>query len=264
MLGTIAGDLIGSHYEFNKVKTKDFDIFKNNHFTDDTLLTVAVAKALVDGTSYKENIIDFGQRYNEVGFGASFREWLTGSSDYEPYKSWGNGSAMRVSPIAYAFNDLSQVLEEAKRTAEVTHNHEEGIKGAQAVAAAIFLALKNKDKPFIKQYIESEFNYDLDRTVSEIRPDYKFDVSCQGSVPESIICFLESTSYEDCVRNAVSLGGDADTMAAMAGGIAEAYYKEIPQVITDKVDYILPKEFKDILKAFSTKYPTVLNEIPSK
>lgn len=173
---------------------------------------------------------------------------------HKPYNSWGNGSAMRVSPIGFAFNNEIEVLDEAKKSAEVTHNHIEGVKGAQATALAIYLARMGKSKEAIKEAIEREFEYDLNRKLDEIRPEYQFDSSCAGSVPESIICFLESSSYEDCIRNAISLGGDADTMAAIAGGIAEAYYKEIPQFIKDKVYEILPDEFIAINERFEDAY----------
>ena len=254
MIGAIAGDIIGSYYERNSTKEYDFDLFKGEIFTDDTVLTMAIANALLTNTSYKDNIVDFGNRYNEVGYGSSFRDWLTGSSDFKPYNSWGNGSAMRVSPIAYAFETVGEVLSEAKKSAECTHNHPEGIKGAQAIAMAIFLARKGCSKLEIKAMVEKEFNYDLDRRVFDIRPTYTFDVSCQGSVPESIICFLESEDYEDCIRLAISLGGDADTMAAMAGGIAEEFYKEIPENIQERVVEVLPDEFSEIILKFKQKY----------
>jgi len=277
LLGTIAGDIIGSHFERNSTKSKDFDIFLNNHFTDDTVMTIAIANALLTNTSYKDNIIHFGRKYFEVGYGGSFRAWLVGNPDIEvkptktwsdpsipefentgesfkPYNSWGNGSAMRVSPVAFAFDTLDEVLAEAKKTADVTHNHPEGIKGAQAIAMAIYMAINDATKDEIKNSIEEKFNYDLSRKLDDIRPNYKFDVSCQGSVPESIICFLESTDYEDCIRNAISLGGDADTLAAMAGGIAEVYYGGIPELIQEKVIDILPDEFSQIIVDFNLKF----------
>jgi len=277
MIGVIGGDIIGSHYERNKTKNKDFNLFSNNHFTDDTVMTMAIANAILTNTSYKENIIYFGRKYFEVGYGSSFRSWLQGSSNieikhstswddnsllvdisdensFQPYNSWGNGSAMRVAPIAYAFNTLDKVMEEAKKSAEVTHNHPEGIKGAQAIAMAMFLARNNHSKEYIKDSIERVFQYDLSRTYEEIKPNYKFEVSCQKSVPESIICFLESKDYEDCIRLAISLGGDADTMAAMAGGIAEIYYKDIPKEIKERIFEIIPGEFSKIISEFSQKF----------
>ncbi len=254
MLGAIAGDVIGSRYERNAVKTKYFGLFsKESRFTDDTVLTIAIAQSILNEKSYIENIVKFARSYPNAGYGGSFWSWMQ-SDVHKPYNSWGNGSAMRVSPVGFAFNDEATVLKEAKKSAEVTHNHIEGIKGAQATALAIFLARIGKSKEEIKKRIERDFNYDLNRSVDEIRPQYSFDVSCQGSVPESIICFLDSTDYEDCIRNAVSLGGDADTMAAIAGGIAQAYYKEIPKFIVDGVYQVLPDEFIAIIERFEKVY----------
>jgi len=254
MLGAVIGDVIGSHYERNGVKSKYFGLFpKEAHFTDDTVLSIAVAKSILDGESYLSNIVKFGRAYPDVGYGSSFWRWVEGD-EHKPYNSWGNGSAMRVSAIGWAFDDEATLLQEAKKSAEVTHNHIEGIKGAKATALAIWMARQGQSKEAIKEAIEREFDYDLSRTLDAIRPEYKFDVSCAGSVPESIICFLESDSFEDCIRNAISLGGDADTMAAIAGGIAEAYYQEIPQFIIDEVYTILPNEFIEILERFNDLY----------
>ena len=247
MIGTIAGDIIGSWYEFHGIKSKEFELFHpQSRFTDDTVLSMAVAKSILDGEPYLKNIVDFGLRYFDAGYGGSFRRWLKGE-EHLPYNSWGNGSAMRVSPVAWAFDSEEKVLKEAKKIAEITHNHPEGIKGAKSVALAIFMARQGATKEEIKERISTEFEYNLDRTLDEIRPTYKFEVSCQKSVPESIICFLESTSFEDAVRNAISLGGDADTMGAIAGGIAEAYYG-IPKEIKERVYGYLNDEFIEILK----------------
>jgi len=247
MLGAIAGDIIGSAYERYPIKTKKFDLFsKHSQFTDDTVMTLAVAKSIIDGTKYVDNVVDFGTRYADVGYGGSFRKWLK-SWSHKPYNSWGNGSAMRVSAIGFLFDTEEQVVVEAKKSAEITHNHIEGIKGAEATALAIFMARKGKSKNQIRERISKKFDYDLERTVDEIRPNYQFQVSCQESVPESIICFLDANSYEDTIRNAISLGGDADTMACIAGGVAEAYYGEIPQKIRDETYKRLPKEFLEIL-----------------
>ena len=177
--------------------------------------------------------------------------WLKGD-EHKPYNSWGNGSAMRVSPIAFAFETEEKVLEEARKSAEITHNHPEGIKGAEATALAIFMARKGASKETIRERISKDFEYDLSRTVDEIRPDYKFEVSCAKSVPESIICFLDSDSFEDCIRNCISLGGDADTMGAIAGGIAEAYYG-VPKEIEERVYGYLSDEFLEILSRFREK-----------
>ena len=252
MLGAIAGDIIGSCFEWEPIKTTDFELFSPvSHYTDDTVLTVAVAYSLLEDLGYAESLKIFGNNY-EAGYGSSFYAWLA-SASLEPYNSWGNGSAMRVSPVAYAFNSVEEVLEEAKNSALVTHNHPEGIKGAQAVALAIFLARTGSTKQVVKEEISSRFGYDLDRTLEEIRPDYAFEVSCQKSVPESIICFLESYDYEEAVRNAVSLGGDSDTMACIAGSIAEAFYG-LPDEIAESTLERLPPEFIEILDRFKEKY----------
>jgi ADP-ribosylglycohydrolase len=188
-----------------------------------------------------------------AGYEEAFFQWLMSEVD-QPYYSWGNGSAMRVSPIAYAFNTDVEVLEAAKRSAEVTHNHPEGIKGAQAVALAVFRARKGKKKAFIKEEIEFLFGYDLERSLAQIRPNYTLHVSCQHSVPESIIAFLESENLEDGIRKAVSLGGDSDTMGCITGAIAHAYYKQVPEHILREVNSQLPDEFLDIIKRFNKAY----------
>jgi len=252
MLGAIAGDIIGSYYEFHKIKTKEFELFHpESKFTDDTTLSMAIAKSIVDDEPYLYNVIDFGLRYFDVGYGSGFKKWLKGE-EHKPYNSWGNGSAMRVSAVAWAFETEEKVLEEARKSAEITHNHPEGIKGAEATAFAIFWARKGLTKALIREKISEKFDYDLTRTVDEIRPEYKFEVSCAKSVPESIICFLDSDSFEDAIRNAISLGGDADTMGAIAGSIAEAYYG-IPKEIEEKIYTYLPEEFKEILEKFQKK-----------
>jgi ADP-ribosylglycohydrolase len=253
MLGAIAGEIIGSYYEFHKIKTKEFGLFHpKSKFTDDTTLSMAIAKSILDDEPYLDNVVDFGLRYFEVGYGGSFKKWLKGDT-HEPYNSWGNGSAMRVSPIAFAYDSEEKVLKEARKSAEITHNHPEGIKGAEATALAIFMARKGATKEEIRERISIQFEYDLSRTVDEIRPDYTFEVSCAKSVPESIICFLDSNSFEDCIRNCVSLGGDADTMGAIAGGIAEAYYG-VPKEIEEKVYGYLSDEFIGILERFREKF----------
>lgn len=228
MLGAVAGDIIGSIYESRPIKTKDFPLFHPRcRYTDDSVLTVAVAEAILQGVSYREALLEMGRRYPRAGFGGSFFQWLC-SEDPQPYNSWGNGSAMRVSPVGFAFGDEASVLGEAERSAEVTHNHPEGIKGAQATALAVFLARTGASKEAIRQRIEQSFGYDLSRSVDEIRPGYSFDVSCQGTVPQAIVAFLDSSCFEDAIRNAISLGGDSDTLACISGGIAEAFYQDIP------------------------------------
>jgi ADP-ribosylglycohydrolase len=224
MLGAIAGDIVGSVYEAAPIKTTDFTLFEPGcRFTDDSVLTIAVATAILDRRPYAECLRELGRRYPHAGYGRSFFEWLH-SADPRPYTSWGNGSAMRVSPVGFAFDSETAVLAAAKRSAECTHNHPEGIKGAQAVALAVFMARSGASKDEIRDRLAQRFGYDLQRGLDAIRPGYRFDVSCQGSVPESVICFLEGHDWESTVRNAVSLGGDSDTMACIAGGIAEAFY----------------------------------------
>lgn len=254
MIGAIAGDIIGSVYEHRPIKTKNFPLFQDQStFTDDTVLTVAVAEAILSGTPYVDCIRRIGRHYAHAGYGGSFFRWLH-ASDFKPYNSWGNGSAMRVSPVGFAFATEDEVLRQARMTAEITHNHPEGIKGAQATALAIFLARTVRDKEAVRARLKILFGYDLDRTVDDIRPSYQFDVSCQGSVPEAVIAFLDSASYEDAVRNAVSLGGDSDTLACIAGGIAEAFYNGVPAGIRAKVEKILPPDLWAVAKAFCDRY----------
>lgn len=250
LLGAVAGDVIGSVYEAHPVKSIDFRLFCDaSRFTDDTVMTVAHCDWLLNGGDLSRVMQGYGRRYQHRGYGGMFRKWIW-TENPQPYKSYGNGSAMRVSPIGWAFKTLEETLVVAKQSAEVTHNHLEGIKGAQAVAASVYLARIGKSKQEIKEYVETTFGYNLSRSCDEIRVGYKFDVTCQGSVPESIIAFLESTDYENAIRLAISLGGDADTMAAIAGGIAEAYYKEIPSYIVDEVQKRLPREFIDVMQRF--------------
>ena len=254
LLGAVAGDVIGSVYEAHPVKSIDFRLFCDaSRFTDDTVMTVAHCDWLLNGGDLSRVMQGYGRRYQHRGYGGMFRKWIW-TENPQPYKSYGNGSAMRVSPIGWAFKTLEETLVVAKQSAEVTHNHLEGIKGAQAVAASVYLARIGKSKQEIQEYVETTFGYNLDRTCDEIRVGYKFDVTCQGSVPESIIAFLESTDYENAIRLAISLGGDADTMAAIAGGIAEAYYKEIPSYIVDEVQKRLPQEFIDVMQRFYEKF----------
>ena len=254
MIGAIAGDIIGSVYEHRPIKTKDFPLFsENSRFTDDTVLTIAIADAILTGRPYKEAILKFGRRYPNAGYGGSFSRWLQ-EDDPQPYNSWGNGSAMRVSPVGFAFSSETEILEQAKATAEVTHNHPEGIKGAQATALAIFKAKNGAGKEEIRERISEKIGYDLSRTVNDIRPNYSFDISCQGTVPEAIISFLDSESYEDAIRNAVSLGGDSDTLACITGGIAEAFYGGVPDTIWKKALNRLPSSLLEVVMRFCEKY----------
>jgi ADP-ribosylglycohydrolase len=252
MIGAIAGDMIGAPYEGRPTKSPDFPM-RVAGFTDDTVLTVAVAHAILTGGDYAVSIIRFARRYPDAGYGGTFRKWIW-SGENRPYNSWGNGSAMRVSPVGFAFDSEEAVLSEAMRSAEVTHNHPEGIKGAQATALAIFLARQGAGKEAIRAAIEDRFGYNLHRTIEEIRPIYGFDVSCQGSVPESIIAFLQSHDYLSSVRSAVSLGGDADTMACIAGGIAKAFYREIPSDILAAVRNKLTPDLLSVIDRFNAAY----------
>lgn len=254
MLGAIAGDVIGSVHEGTGTKTKAFPLFvPGSTFTDDTVLTLAVADCLLHRRDYIDVFHEYFHAYPLAGYGLSFIQWAR-SKQREPYNSWGNGSAMRVSPVAYAFGSLEEVLQEAKRCAEVTHNHPEGVRGAQATAAAIFLARTGHSKEQIRETIGQMFGYRLEERLDELRPRYGFDISCQGSVPQSIIAFLDSESFEDAVRNAISLGGDADTMACIAGGIAEAYYGDIPPEIETRVLSLLDKRLRDVVRRFQERY----------
>jgi ADP-ribosylglycohydrolase len=260
MLGAIAGDVIGSVHEGTRTKTKEFPLLTpESRFTDDTVLTVAVADCLLHGRDYIDTLHDYFHSYPNAGYGGTFFLWAM-SRRREPYKSWGNGSAMRVSPVAYAGGTLEEVLAEAKRSAAVTHDHEQGIRGAQAAAAAIFLARTGGTKEQIRQYIQERFDYFLDETLNDLRPTYQFDASCQWSVPPSIIAFLESTGYEDAVRNAISLGGDADTMACIAGAIAEAYYGGVPATIAEAVLARLDDRLRGVVREFYAHYGTALKK----
>ncbi|MDE5800653.1 MAG: ADP-ribosylglycohydrolase family protein [Paramuribaculum sp.] len=257
MLGAIAGDIIGSRYEFTEQKMYDFELLPpGSRYTDDTVMTLAVAQWLLSYTKdnlTKEHLIEcmqsLGRQYPFAGYGSSFNNWLQRTNP-EPYGSWGNGAAMRVSPVGLYAQTLDEALELAKRTADVSHNHPEGIKGAQAVASAVWMAKYKYSKNYIRDYITDTFHYDLSRTVDDIRDTYKWDVSCQGSVPESIICFLEGKDFVDVVRLAVSLGGDADTMACIAGSIAACIY-DIPTVIVKKCNRMLPLPLFRIMDEFS-------------
>lgn len=254
ILGAIAGDVLGSKYEWKNIKTTEFDLFNPAcNFTDDTVLAIAIAHSLIDKKDIALTLWEYGNRYPDRGYGGMFYRWLMGDSR-KPYGSYGNGSAMRVSPVGFAFNDLKTVLKVARQTAEVTHNHPEGIKGAQATATAIFLARTGYTKNQIKDTIEKMFGYNLQFTLDEIRPTYKFDETCQGTVPQAIVAFLESTDFENAIRLAISLGGDSDTLACITGGIAAAYYKSIPTDIVHFVTDKLPDEFIDVLKRFEMMY----------
>jgi ADP-ribosylglycohydrolase len=254
MLGAIAGDIIGSVYEFSPIKTMDFELFSaRSTFTDDTVLTVALADAILRGQDYGRSMKEYYCRYPYAGYGTYFHDWAR-SEDNRPYNSWGNGAAMRISPVGFAYDTLKDVLEQAEYFTAITHNHPEGIKGAQATAAAVFLARKGGSKEEIKAHIESMFGYDLSRSLDEIRPSYTFDVSCQGTVPQAITAFLESGSFEDAIRKAVSLGGDSDTLACITGGIAHAFYGPLPVHITGRVYRILDDGLGKVTREFMNAF----------
>lgn len=253
MLGAIAGDIIGSVYEWNNIKTTDFPLFVEEcRFTDDTVLTVAIADSILTGSDYAIKLKEYYRLYPKAGYGASFEKWA-GSETLEPYNSWGNGSAMRVSPLGFACHSLEEVLKLARKSAEVTHNHPEGVKGAQAVAAAVFLARTGSSLPEIKSFVEQNFDYNLDQSIDRIRAGYKYDVSCQGSVPQAISAFLQSTGYEDAVRTAVSLGGDSDTIACITGSIAQAFYG-IPADVAEKAQGYLDSRLNKVVSLFNKTF----------
>jgi len=260
MYGAILGDIIGSPYEFDQgEKTKEFPLFcERSEFTDDTVMTLAVADALMDVTAdmpddqIKARITGMlrwhGKRHPNAGYGLMFRRWLR-SKYPEPYGSFGNGSAMRVAAAGWLFDDLTTVRRMARLSAEVTHDHPEGIKGAEAVACAIFLARDGSTKEEIKDFVETIFDYDLSRTCDEIRPGYHHVESCQETVPEAITAFLEGTSFEDVIRTAVSLGGDCDTLTCIAGSMAEAFYG-VPEELKCKCRTYLTEDLLQVLDRF--------------
>ena len=250
MLGALAGDIIGSVYEFYGTKSTEFDLFSDaSRFTDDSVMTLAVAKWLVEDEAHTLHYLiycmqELGHEHPYAGYGGMFRGWLS-EDNPQPYNSWGNGAGMRVSPVGLYAKTLDEALALAALTASVTHNHPEGVKGAQAIATSVFLAKEGKSKQEIKDYVEKTFDYNLHRTIAEIRPRYGFDVSCQGSVPEAIIAFLEGNSFEEVIRLAISLGGDSDTIGAMAGAIAACVYP-IPDEIAERCDKLLTEDLREI------------------
>ena len=260
MYGAILGDIIGSPYEFNRGdKTKDFPLFsERSRFTDDTVMTIAVADAFLDA---QPNAADewttnrlinglrmWGKKYPRAGYGVRFNLWLQVQKPI-PYNSFGNGSAMRVSSVAWIYNDMDAVRKAARMSAEITHNHPEGIKGAEATAAAIYLARTGHSKAEIKEYIVKNFQYDLSRTCDEIRPNYRHIESCQQTVPEAITAFLEGENFEDVIRTAVSLGGDCDTLTAIAGSIAEGFYG-VPEALKEECRLRLSDDMRAVLERF--------------
>ena len=254
MLGAIAGDVIGSVHEFAGTKSTDFDLFaEGSRFTDDSVLSVAVADCLLNHRDYVDTFHEYFLAYPNAGYGYKFFHWAQ-AAGRDPYGSWGNGSAMRVSAVAYAFRSLEDVMDNAARSAEVTHNHPEGIKGAQATAAAVFMARQGQSKRSIKESLERMFGYDLSQRLDDLRPTYEFDVSCQGTVPPALIAFLESSDYENAVRNAISLGGDADTLACITGAVAEAHYGGVPPEIAARTLALLDERLRRIVVQFCDRY----------
>jgi len=248
MIGAIAGDIVGSVYEWNNYKAKDFEpLFRHDSFyTDDTICTIAVADALLNGKHPAASLKEWGLRhFDNNGWGGGFRRWLLSAGD-GPYNSWGNGAAMRVSAAAWLATSLEHALEMAARVTEVTHNHPEGLKGAAATTAAIYLARQGQNASTIRKSIEQRFGYDLSKTVDQIRPGYSFSESCQGTVPQALVCALEASNFEDAIRNAISIGGDSDTVAAIAGPVAEAMFG-VPTWIQDEVRRRLPESMQTVL-----------------
>lgn len=254
MLGALVGDIIGSVYEFQNTKSMDFEMFTPwNNFTDDSVMTLAVAKWLIEDEAHTINYLigcmqELGNRYPNAGYGSRFGMWLE-EEDPQPYNSWGNGAGMRVSPVGLYAKTLDEALALAAVTASVSHNHPEGVKGAQAIASCVFLCKQGKTKAEIKEYVEKTFYYNLDKTIVDIRPRYDFDVSCQGSVPEAIIAFMEGNTFEEVIRLAISIGGDSDTIGCMAGAIAACKYP-IPDDISEKCDAILTDDLREIKNSF--------------
>lgn len=254
MLGAIVGDVMGSVYEWFGTKSKDFPLFvTGSRFTDDSVLTVAVAEWILDGGDLEQVLCEYTRAYPDRGYGGMFLDWAV-SSERRPYHSYGNGSAMRVSPVGFAFETMADVLLWAERSAVVTHDHPEGIRGAQATAAAIFCARQGLDKAAIKTFVEAHFGYDLSPALDQIRPTYQFDVTCQGTVPPALISFLESTDFEDAIRNAISLGGDADTLACITGGIAEAYYGGVPDGLATSALALLDDRLAAVVDRFQARF----------
>lgn len=254
MLGAIVGDVVGSVHEWAGTKTKEFDLLvPESTFTDDSVLTVAVAAWILDARDLVELLHSYTRDFPGRGYGGMFHRWAR-SKVREPYGSFGNGSAMRVSPVGFAFDTLEEVLEWSERSAAVTHDHPEGIRGAQAIAAAIYCARRGHTREQIRFTLEDRFGYDLHKRLDHIRPTYAFDETCQGTVPQGIIAFLESASFEDAIRNAISLGGDADTLACITGGIAEAYYGGVPQELAGPVRRLLDQRLLSVVDRFQERF----------
>ena len=271
LYGAIIGDIVGSAYEFNNTKDYYFQLFTpESDFTDDSIMTVAVAMWLIRDPEHthrvlEELMVEYANRYPSPkgGYGMRFHRWLFGSEKRHPMNSWGNGSAMRVSAVGWAFSTLAETERVAEISASITHDHPEGIKGAQATAAAIWLARNGRTKAEIRSYIESRYGYNLHRSWAQLHPVYKWDSSCQGTVPEALIAFLDSTDFEDAIRKAVSLGGDSDTLACITGAVAEAFYEDIPEAMIRKAEHIARNFLEDFLPHFHNWVYHNLGIIPS-
>ena len=266
MLGAIIGDTVGSVYEFHNIKTTNFPLFDpRSNYTDDSVMTMAVTNWLLTDPQHgmdtlEASFLNFAQKYPcpMGGYGPGFYRWLFEPETFvvgkrHPYNSFGNGAAMRCSANGWMFDTLEETERVAGLSAAITHNHPEGIKGAQSTAAAIFMARNGKSKEEIRNYISTRYGYNLNRTCDEIRPVYDWDSSCQGTVPEAIVAFMDSTDFESAIRLAVSLGGDSDTLACITGGIAEAFYKTIPESIALRIWELIPEDFKAIFRAMETQ-----------
>jgi ADP-ribosylglycohydrolase len=254
MLGAIIGDIVGSVYEFNNCRRLDFPLFtKASRYTDDTVMTVATAEALLHKLSFRDVYQQWYKRYPDAGYGSRFHLWAKNRA-IEPYGSFGNGSAMRVSPVGFAARSLDEVLTVAEQSAAVSHNHLEGIKGAQAVAAVVFLARSGAQKDEIQDYVETTFHYNVSQPLDSVREWYSFDITCQGSVPYAVRALLESNDFESAVRLAVSIGGDSDTLACMSGAMAEAFYGEIPWEITKEALFRLPADLAAMTRDFYDRF----------
>lgn len=254
MIGALTGDIVGSIYERHNIKTTEFPLFQERcRFTDDSVHTVALADALLHNVPYEKKLREYYRRYPSAGYGGHFRTWAC-SNNLGPYNSCGNGAGMRISPVGWAFNSLDEVLRHAEINTAVTHNHPEGIKGGQATAAAIFLGRSGLSKEEIRNYITAHFGYNLTRSCDEIRPEYVFDVLAQGTIPQAITAFLESTDFENAIRLAVSLGGDSDTLACITGSIAEAFYGGVPESIKCRTMAFLDVHLFEITRQFAERY----------
>lgn len=254
MLGALTGDIVGSIYEWNNIKTTEFPLFTDScGFTDDSVLTVALAEAILTGKSYVALMRQYYGRYPDAGYGGNFIQWAR-SKYPAPYGSWGNGAAMRISPVGWAYGSMEMVLKKAEEYTVITHNHIEGIKGAKATASAIFMGRSGASKEEIRKRVTRTFGYDLSRSCDDIRPGYEFDVSCQGTVPQAFTAFLDSSDFENSIRLAVSLGGDTDTLACITGSIAEAFYGGVPEHIANQTFSFLDDQLSTLTKKFIEKF----------